>query len=1035
LRIPAPCKNHETKVASLAELLFQAYTAGKTMTKLGILICIAVISFAQLALAQFYPGNLAVLRAGDGVQILTNSGNQIFVDQYTRAGALVNTIAIPTNGPQSLLISGKASSEGFINLSSDKHLITLVGYNTNLTAASTNSLADSLSSAVPRAIATIDYLGNYHFITNTTTFFSANNIRSGITDGTNNFWVAGAASGTVYLGLNTTSAVLQSVNTEVVGIFNGNLYYSSQKTSLIGIYAFKGIPTTANADMDTFLPVSGPASPSPYAFAISPDGNTVYVADDNSIAKHGGIQKYVNTSQAWSLVYTLATGTNSTTGARGLTVDFSGAQPILYATTADSISNKLISIVDTGASSVATVLATAGANQLFRGVQFIPQGYAPTITVQPQSQTVPAGQPVSFSVTASGSATPAYQWLFNSNSIPGATNFTLTFNSADTTNAGDYQVVITNSWGAITSLVSVLSIGSGIPIPEIIAQPFSQTNNATSIATFSVTGRNTISSYQWQKNGTNFSDAGKISGSAAATLTISNVLAADAGIYRVILTNASGSATSSPAILAVIDPLIVSPPIGRTYLPGATVTLQVQAVGTPSLLYQWYLNGAVLTNATGNTLQITNLQSADAGNYSVIVSNPAGSALSSNAAVLIALPRTFFLPANLVVLRGGDGFQTLTNSGNTLFLDQFTTNGSYVSTMNIPDSGTNALLISGTSSSEGYLTLSDDGKSLVIAGYNIARGSIAGSLSSTNAAAVPRGIAQIDGFGNYSLVPISTNQYSGEHFHSAFTDGNNNFWGADSDAGISYFGFQGSATTLQGALANCRVIEMIDHTYLAFSAQTETPGIYIFDGPPPTAAEGITLVIGTGKNSSPEDFAFASGDTVAYIADDSDAGGIQRWQLIGGVWTPTYTLHSGALNIGIRSFAADFSGSHPVLYAITAEDEDDDGPDRLITITDTGSNSVAATLDTAGFNQHFFAVKFAPKVQPLAATLSGPVFSGDSQFSFYISGTPGYDYVIQTSTNLADWTSIATNVVPFVFTNGTTPASPARFYRALSAPP
>jgi hypothetical protein len=1004
------------------------------MIKIRVLFCVGAASLAQLAQAQFYPGNLAVLRAGDGLQILTNSGNQIFVDQYTPAGTLVNTVAIPTNGPQSLLISGKASSEGFIGLSSDKHLLTIVGYNTNLNAGSTNSLADSISSMVPRGIATLDYLGNYNFVTNTTTFFSTNNVRSGITDGTNNFWAAGAASGTVYLGLNSTSAVLQSVNTEVVGIFNGNLYYSSQKTSLIGIYAFKGIPTTANADNDTFLPVSGPTSPSPYAFAISPDGNTVYVADDNSIAKHGGIQKYVNISQAWSLAYTLGTGTNSTTGARGLTVDFSGAQPILYATTADSVSNKLITIVDTGASSMATVLATAGTNQLFRGVQFIPQGYAPTITVQPQSQTAPAEQPVSFSVTASGSATLAYQWLFNSNSISGETNSTLNFDSVDPTNAGDYQVVITNSWGAATSLVSVLLVGSGIPLPEIIAQPFSQTNGATSTATFSVTGINIVSSYQWQRNGTNLSDVGNISGSAGATLTVSNVLAADAGTYQVILTNASGSVTSSPALLTVIDPLIFSQPVGQTYSPGATDNLEVQAVGTPPLLYQWYLNGVLLTNATGNVLQLTNLQTINAGSYSVLVSNPAGSVLSSNAAVVVALPQTSFLPANLVVLRIGDGAETLTNSGNTLFLDQYTTNGAYVGTMNIPDSGTNALIISGTSSSEGYMTLSDDGKTLVLAGYNTAFGSIAGSLSSTNAAAVPRGIAQIDGFGNYSLVPISTNQYSGEHFHSAFTDGNNNFWGADSDAGISYFGFQGPAATLQGALANCRVIGMIDHTYLAFSVQTETPGIFIFDGPPPIAAEGITLVIGTGNTSSPEDFAFAPGDTVAYIADDSDAGGIQRWQLISGKWTLAYTLHSGALNIGIRNFTADFSGSYPVLYAITAEDEDDDGSDRLITITDTGANATAVTLATAAPNQHFFAVKPAPKVQPGAATLSASNISGEGQFSFCVSGTPGYNYVIQTSTNLTDWAAVATNVVPFAFTNNLTPDIPAQFYRALTAP-
>ena len=480
----------------------------------------AVAFFTLCAQAQFYPGNLAVLRAGDGTQILAPSGNGIFIDQYTTSGVWVNTVAIPTNGPNSLLISGKATSEGLMNLSVDRHLLAISGYATNF--GDTNSLPDSSSLAVPRGVGTVDYLGNYNFVVDTTTFFSANNIRSAVTDGTNNFWAGGASGGTVYLGLPFPPEVVQSANTEAVAIFNGNLCFSSHKTSPVGIWGFTGNPTNLTTPV-VIVASSGPATPSPYAFAISPDGQTLYMADDNTIASGGGVQKYTNNAGTWSLVYTLGTGAASTSGARGLTVDFTGAEPILYATTADAVSNNLISIADAGPASVATMLATAGINQLFRGVQFVPRGYRPKITGQPQSQTVPMGESATFYVTNSGTAPFSYQWLSDSNEIAGETNATLDIAAVDTENAGSYQVVITNIWGVTTSLVAVLVAGPGIPLPTILTNPVSQVKNATATAALSVSATGTISSYQWERNGTD------IAGATLSTLILTNLLGANSG--------------------------------------------------------------------------------------------------------------------------------------------------------------------------------------------------------------------------------------------------------------------------------------------------------------------------------------------------------------------------------------------------------------------------------------------------------------------------------------------------------------------------
>ena len=101
------------------------------------------------------------------------------------------------------------------------------------------------------------------------------------------------------------------------------------------------------------------------------------MADDTASAS-GGVLRYDYAVGAWSLTYTLGTGA-ANIGARGLTVDWSGASPVIYATTAEASANRVIKITDTGSGSTATTLATASANTIFRGVAFAPKN-SQTIT-------------------------------------------------------------------------------------------------------------------------------------------------------------------------------------------------------------------------------------------------------------------------------------------------------------------------------------------------------------------------------------------------------------------------------------------------------------------------------------------------------------------------------------------------------------------------------------------------------------------------------------------------------------------------------
>ena len=80
-------------------------------------------------------------------------------------------------------------------------------------------------------------------------------------------------------------------------------------------------------------------------------------------------------------------------------------------------------------------------------------------------------------------------------------------------------------------------------------------------------------------------------------------------------------------------PAITQPPQSQTVTAGTDVSFTIAASGTGPLSYQWLKDGAPIANATGTTFSISNANTAAAGNYSVRVSNSAGSATSTAAAL------------------------------------------------------------------------------------------------------------------------------------------------------------------------------------------------------------------------------------------------------------------------------------------------------------------------------------------------------------------------------------------------------------------
>ena len=308
------------------------------------------------------------------------------------------------------------------------------------------------------------------------------------------------------------------------------------------------------------------------------------------------------------------------------------------------------------------------------------------ITTQPTNETIGVGYTATLVVGATGTPPLSYQWQMGTNqiwtnlvdggSISGATSTILTITNTDMTNGGNYQVIVTNYGGSVTSSVVVLTVTNVATV--LTSQPTNQTVGVGSTVTFEVGGTAQWPFYlQWLKDGTNLVDGTNssssiISGSTTNPLTIYNVQTNDEGTYWLVVSNAWGVLASSNAVLTVVTfPTILVPPTNQTVGLGANVTNSVTAVGQAPLSYLWLMNetnavgGHISGDNTNSTLTMTNTQMSDNGNsFLVVVTNLVGAVTSSPPAVLTVLAAPQFTS---VINDGGTNFSVSgaggTNSG------------------------------------------------------------------------------------------------------------------------------------------------------------------------------------------------------------------------------------------------------------------------------------------------------------------------------------------------------------------------------------
>ena len=255
----------------------------------------------------------------------------------------------------------------------------------------------------------------------------------------------------------------------------------------------------------------------------------------------------------------------------------------------------------------------------------------PVIERQPVDLTVVAGSNTGFVPRVNGTLPLSVLWFKSGVTVANATNLVLQVQNARFSDQADYRFVVTNVFGSATSLIARLTVNAP---PTIRAQPLGQTTLAGAVMRFAVSADGSPPlRYQWFKN-----DA-IVAGGTNWILELADLQVSDGGLYRVVVRNEYGVAASTSAMLTVgYAASILYQPMSQSANVGAPVSFGVAAEGTLPLTFKWYKDGAIISGATNSVLAIPSVRTADAGKYTVAVSNSFGQATSAEASLDVRAP-------------------------------------------------------------------------------------------------------------------------------------------------------------------------------------------------------------------------------------------------------------------------------------------------------------------------------------------------------------------------------------------------------------
>lgn len=335
-----------------------------------VLIAFLLIPRSIFSQTPFTEGNILLLRVGDGVSALSTASAPAFVEEYTNSGALVQSIALPASGANQVSLSG-INPDGILYRTSDTKRVVFGGYDA---PPGTSSISTSSSVVARRLVGSLNVTGNYSRAALINGTFTGVPIRSVCSSGSD-FWGVSTgflATGVVHItALSAQQICTSPTNFSCVREFNNQLY-AATPNSPYHIYSIgTGLPVTNGQTATTFLNPTGVGTGNPQVsdFVLNAGSTICYIADARTVSG-GGIQRWSYNGTAWVHDYTLSTGTDA--GARNLTVDFSGAFPVIHAIANDLTGTRYVQITDTGNGSVYNDLVVSTSNTMLKGIAFTP---------------------------------------------------------------------------------------------------------------------------------------------------------------------------------------------------------------------------------------------------------------------------------------------------------------------------------------------------------------------------------------------------------------------------------------------------------------------------------------------------------------------------------------------------------------------------------------------------------------------------------------------------------------------------------------
>ncbi len=301
----------------------------------------------------------------------------------------------------------------------------------------------------------------------------------------------------------------------------------------------------------------------------------------------------------------------------------------------------------------------------------------PAVTELAGSITVVEGEGVELSVTAVSNESLTYQWSKGEEAVGGATASALDLGNVEASAEADYRLTVKRDGTLVGS--AVITVALAVP-PVIVAQPQGGSADLEDTFKFEVVAEGTEPiTYEWHHDG-------EVVGEQRF-LQLTDVQAANAGEYHVIVTNIAGEVTSETVVLTVNSPPVITqltksregPAVDLTataevtgdeaepkifqwskegaILEGDNVELTVTLTGSEPISYQWYQGEELIEEGKASTLRLTDVQAEDSGVYRVVVSNQLGTEISEVITLSVVPPPAVTELAETINVLEGEGVE------------------------------------------------------------------------------------------------------------------------------------------------------------------------------------------------------------------------------------------------------------------------------------------------------------------------------------------------------------------------------------------